>query len=222
MPHAENASRASTTQKRTRIQKEKEEAILDAALNVFSTYGFRGATIDQIASLANLSKPNVLYYFNSKEAIHRQLIDRILEDWLEPLLAIDPNGNPVWELRAYIRQKLELARDYPRESRLFANEILQGAPHIAEELQDLKTLVDEKSVIIRDWAEAGKIKAVDPRHLFFAIWSTTQHYADFDAQIRVVLGLPEDGEDHFEEAARFLDMLFVDGLVVAQPETAAP
>lgn len=205
--------RAAKTQRRTRIQEEKEEVILEAALEVFSVSGFRGTTIDQIAEAAGMSKPNLLYYFRTKEAIHRQLIDRVLSTWLEPLRAFDAAGDPAAEIRSYIRRKLEMARDFPRESRLFANEILQGAPHIEDELKGpLKDLVDEKADVIRAWSKAGKIRTCDPYHLIFSIWSTTQHYADFDVQVRAVLGQDQDGEDRFEDAARFLEGLFLEGL----------
>ncbi len=207
--------RAARTQRRTRIQEEKEEQILQAALEVFSQRGFRGATIDQIAEVAGMSKPNLLYYFRTKEAMHRALIDRVLDTWLDPLRAFDADGDPQAEIASYIRRKLELARDFPRESRLFANEILQGAPHIEEELKGpLKSLVDEKAEVIRSWAGAGKIADCDPYHLIFSIWSTTQHYADFDVQVRAVLGQDQAGESRFEDAARFLEGLFVKGLEI--------
>src|SRR5690606_1882081 len=106
-----------------------------------------------------------------------------------------------------------MARDYPRESRLFANEILQGAPRIAPMLVgELKTLVDEKALIIRGLIHEGKIASVDPRLRIFTIWATTQHYADFDVQVRAVLGADRGGEGRFDDAARFLEKLFLDGL----------
>ena len=104
--------RAARTQRRTRIQEEKEEQILEAALEVFSQAGFRGATLDQIADRAGLSKPNLLYYFPSKEAIHVQLIAGLLKVWLDPLRQLDPAGEPVEEILAYIRRKLELGSRY--------------------------------------------------------------------------------------------------------------
>lgn len=207
--------RAAQTQRRTRIQEEKEELILEAALEVFSQRGFHGSTIDQIAEVAGMSKPNLLYYFRTKEAMHRALIDRVLENWLEPLQAFDADGDPEEEIRSYIRRKLEMAREFPRESRLFANEILQGAPHIAGVLDGpLKELVDEKAEVIRAWIASGKVRDCDPHHMIFSIWSTTQHYADFDVQVKAVLGSGRDGADRFEEAARFLEGLFVSGLIV--------
>jgi TetR/AcrR family transcriptional regulator len=204
-------TRAASRQNPTRIQRAKTEAILEAALEVFSTHGFRGATLDQVAEAAGLSKPNLLYYFASKEEIHRVLLERLLDAWLEPLRRIDPAGDPLAEIDAYVRRKLEMARDFPRESRLFANEVLQGAPRIAEALSGpLRALVDEKARAIRAWTAEGRIAPVDPHHLIFSIWAVTQHYADFDAQIRAVLGTADGAR--FEDAARFLSGLYARGL----------
>lgn len=203
----------SATRGHTRIQKEKREVILEAALEVFSTNGFRGSTIDQIAEAAGMSKPNLLYYFRRKEDIHEALMHRLLDTWLAPLKELDNVGDPMTELRSYIRRKLEMARDFPRESRLFANEILQGAPRIMPMLEgELKSLVDEKVEVIKGWMRSGKIAKTDPWHLIFAIWATTQHYADFDVQVRAVLGADRGGEGRFEDAARFLEQLFLEGL----------
>lgn len=172
----------------TRIQQRNRAAILSAGLDVFSQFGYRGTTLDQIAEAAGLSKPNLLYYFASKEAIHSALLERLLDTWLDPLEALDPNGDPNNEIIAYAQRKLAMSRNFPRESRLFANEILQGAPHIDAILHtDLKVLVDEKAQVIQAWSEAGKIASIDPYHLIFSIWALTQHYADFDVQVRAVL-----------------------------------
>ncbi|MFC5385869.1 TetR/AcrR family transcriptional regulator [Aquamicrobium segne] len=197
----------------TRIQARRREKILEAALEVFSTHGFRGSTIDQIAVAADMSKPNLLYYFKNKETIHIQLIQRLLDDWLQPLRDLDPEGDPLSELRAYIRRKIDMARDFPREGRLFTNEILQGAPHTLDILQKmLKPLVDEKVGVLEAWMEAGHMVRTNPYHLIFSLWATTQHYADFDVQVRTVLGHGHDGDERFDDAARFLEQLYVHGL----------
>ena len=195
------------TRPKTRIQQRNSETILEAALEVFSQQGFRGATLDQIAEVAGLSKPNLLYYFTSKEAIHMALLSGLLVTWLDPLRAMDPQGDPVTELLGYVRRKLELSRDFPRESRLFANEMLQGAPRIREAIDgELRGLVQEKAAVLQGWMDKGRIARVHPVHLIFSIWALTQHYADFDVQVRAVLG-PEE-PDPFPEAGRFLEVLF--------------
>lgn len=202
----------------TRIQKEKQDLILEAALDVFSLHGFRGATIDQIAEAAGMSKPNLLYYFPRKEEIHKRLIAEMLEIWLAPLKEMDSDGDPIPEIRSYIRRKLEMSRDFPRQSRLFANEMLQGAPRVVDMLEsDLKALVDEKAKVITGWMDDGRLNRADPYHLIFAIWATTQHYADFDVQVRAVLGKDRGGEGRFEDAAFFLENLFMHGLVPKKP-----
>ena len=203
---ADQTSDQSADRPRTRIQRRNTEAIMEAALDVFSQHGFRGATLDQIAEVAGLSKPNLLYYFASKEAIHVELLSGLMDTWLDPLRDLDPKGEPVAEVLAYVRRKLDMSRDMPRESRLFANEVLQGAPRMMDAIQgDLKRLVDEKAAVIRRWVAAGKIAPVDPYHLIFSIWALTQHYADFDVQVRAVLG---EGHDPFPEAEAFLTGLY--------------
>ncbi len=190
----------------TRIQKEKTAQIYAAALSVFSAQGFRGATLDQIALEAGMSKPNLLYYFESKEAIHTALLEKLVETWLDPLRALQDNGEPLDNILDYVKRKLAMSRDYPRESRLFANEILQGAPRMHHFLgSELKQLVDEKALLIQRWIAAGKIRDVDPVHLIFSIWSLTQHYADFDAQVHAVLGADKDP---YADAEAYLVTLF--------------
>ncbi len=191
---------------RTRIQEKNRARVLEAALEVFSKHGFRGATLDEIAREAGLSKPNLLYYFSSKDEIHVTLLEGLVDTWLDPLRDLKEDGDPQQELRAYVRRKLQMSRDFPRESRLFAQEIVQGAPRMKEGLAtDLKALVDEKAVVLKRWTAAGKLAQIDPHHLIFSIWALTQHYADFDVQVRAVLG---EGRDPIAEAEVFLDTLF--------------
>ena len=190
--------------KPSRIQQRNRHIILDAALDVFSAQGYSGATLDQIAEAAGLSKPNILYYLSGKEEIHVTLLNQLMETWLDPLVELDAEGDPLSELLDYVHRKLDMARDLPRESRLFAGEILQGAPRMHPHLvADLKPLFDEKCAVIQGWVDAGKLAPVDPRHLIFSIWSTTQHYADFDTQIQVL-----SDQDPMEGARRYLDRLF--------------
>lgn len=192
--------------RQSRIQKKNRETILGAALQEFSARGYAGATIDQIAETAGLSKPNVLYYFTSKDAIHSELLEALLDMWLAPLRELRSDGDPTEQLLAYAKRKLQMSRDYPQESRLFANEVLLGAQRLTPILGGaLRDLVDEKSALISDWMKAGQITQLDPRHLIFSIWALTQHYADFDVQVRALLG---PGQDPFAGADLFLDQLY--------------
>lgn len=188
IPEKEAALDGTTDKKPSRIQMRNRRLILDAALEVFSQHGYRGATLDQIAEGAGLSKPNILYYFEGKEEIHITLLNQLMETWLDPLVTLDPDGDPLTEILNYVHRKLDMAHEFPRESRLFAGEILQGAPRMAPHLQaGLQPLFDEKCAVIGAWMDAGHLTRADPRHLIFSIWATTQHYADFAAQVQVLL-----------------------------------
>lgn len=191
--------------KPSRIQTRNRRLILDSALEVFSRDGYGGATLDSIAAGAGLSKPNLLYYFEGKTEIYVTLLSQLLETWLDPLIELDPEGDPVEELLAYVQRKLDMSLDLPAESKLFAGEMLQGAPRMGAHLQDeLKPLFDSKCAIIQNWIDNGRLAPVDPPHLIFSIWSATQHYADFGAQVSVLL----DNQDPADRASAHLEQMF--------------
>ncbi|NVK61579.1 MAG: TetR family transcriptional regulator C-terminal domain-containing protein [Rhodobacteraceae bacterium] len=195
--------------KPSRIQLRNRKKIMTAALEVFSQHGYRGATLDQIAEAAGMSKPNLIYYFDGKEAIHVAVLNALMDEWLAPLAEMDPEGDPLQEILGYIRRKMEMSRKYPRESRLFANEILQGAPRMAPHLEStLKPLFEEKCALIEGWAADGRLARTDARQLVLSIWAITQHYADFEAQIRVLIpdesGGWADANAHVEQLFRKL------------------
>ncbi|WP_120497626.1 TetR family transcriptional regulator C-terminal domain-containing protein [Kiloniella sp. EL199] len=205
--------RAGQTKKRTRIQAKNEAKILEAALDIFATFGFRGTTIDQIAQKAEMSKPNLLYYFRRKEDIYISVLERTLDEWLTPLTELNPDGDPIKEIGKYTSLKLQMSQNDPTASRLFANEILHGAPMIEHVLKgSLKDLVDEKAAVIHHWVKSGKLAKVDPYHLIFMIWATTQHYADFKIQMRAILGDEVDQPDYFEKAGNTISTVFFEGI----------
>ncbi|RLQ87110.1 TetR family transcriptional regulator C-terminal domain-containing protein [Notoacmeibacter ruber] len=187
----------------TRIQSQNRQVILRAAREVFALHGLRGARLDEIAARAKMSKPNLLYYFGRKQDMYVAVLEEVLRDWLMPLDALNPDGEPVEELGRYITAKMALSAEQPDASRLFAGEILAGAPHIRGFLErDLRQLVERKAGTIRRWVEEGRLAPVDPYHLIFTIWATTQHYADFDVQIRAVLGRQVSDPAFHERAAQ--------------------
>lgn len=196
------AARPVAARSMTRVGEANVGRILDGALMVFARLGFAGARIDRIAEAAGLSKANLLYYFRSKEELYLAVLTRTLEMWLEPLRELDAGRNPEEALGRYIEKKLAYSRSHPEASRLFAMEIMQGAPMLSRVLAtDLALLVERKVATIERWTQQGKLAPVDPHHLIFTIWATTQHYADFAAQIRTLTG-QDLGDDAFFEATR--------------------
>jgi TetR/AcrR family transcriptional regulator len=197
-----------------------EAKILAAAESVFAETGFSGATTAEIAKRAGVPKANLHYYFKTKEDLYRQVLQAILELWLGTGDLIKPDSDPAEALSHYIQAKIELAQQRPLASRVFANEIIHGAPQISDFLQnELRSWVDRKSKVIEGWIAAGKMKPVDPRHLFFMIWANTQTYADFAVQITAVLDREALAPADYAAAAKQVSAIILGGCGLTPPKT---
>lgn len=171
------------------IRQANRELILSAANSVFARAGFSGATTAAIAEAAGLPKANVHYYFGSKEQLYREVLARTLRDWLVPMDGLVPEADPRSALEAYVREKMAMSALHPNASQVFANELLHGAPVLGDLIRtELREAVRNKAAVIDGWIAAGRMAPVDATHLFFTIWAATQTYADFDVQVRSVLG----------------------------------
>lgn len=191
------------------IRQANEALILAAGERVFARAGFNGATMGQIADEAGLPKANLHYYFGNKQELYRAALARTLHDWLVPMDGLAPEAEPRAALERYIRAKMAMSVQRPDASRVFANEVLHGAPVLGELLRgELRTLVRRKAAVIEGWIAAGRMARVDPTHLFFTIWAATQTYADFDVQVRAVLGKQTLGpRDHARAADHVVGLI---------------
>jgi len=200
--------------KRSRIQIINQQKVLDAATEIFAKYGFRGTTIDQIADMAGMSKPNLLYYFKTKKEIYLAVLEQTLNKWLLSLQDWMVTGTPEETITKYIDNKFEFSRDHAPGSRVFANEIMEGAPILKTLLgEDLKRLVDENTRVIKGWVTAGQIRPIEPIHLMFMIWAVTQHYADFSAQIETLTGKTLADEDFYRQAKKTVTQIILSGIL---------
>ncbi|MDG3087770.1 TetR family transcriptional regulator C-terminal domain-containing protein [Vibrio hannami] len=192
-----------------------EANILRASEIVFAEFGYKGATMDRIASQCGISKQNLLYYFSSKELLYRTVLQNIVDIWLERMVFAEQyDATPEQVIEAYIRGKLQLSHDYPNASKVFAQEIISGAPIIRGYLKaNLKPLFDRDVQLVQSWVDDGRLRDIEPEHLFIAIWAMTQTYADFAAQIELVLGKNKLEQPDFERATKFLTEMVVQGIV---------
>lgn len=194
------------------IRQANEARILAAAERVFAGAGFGGATMAAIAEEAGLPKANLHYYFGAKQDLYRAVLAQTLQDWLEPTHVIHATADPKTAIEAYIRAKMALAIERPHASRVFANELLHGAPVVKALLAtDLRDLILTKAQVIAQWVRAGRMAPVDPVHLFFTIWAATQTYADFEVQVCAVLGHAELTPDDQVQATEHVVALLLRG-----------
>lgn len=191
-----------------------EGAILAAATRLFAECGFEGTTIAAVAERAGISKQNLLYYFPTKQSLYRRVLDEVLDDWLERMAHLaDGGGEPAEVLRAYVAAKLRFSREQPWASRVYAMEVIGGAKFYGEQIRArVVPLLRRDIEVFERWMADGRIARVDATHLLFALWAMTQSYADFAAQMTLVLDKPELGGDDFEAAERLIGDMVVRAL----------
>lgn len=201
-----------------RIRERNRERILAAAEAEFAQNGYKGATIQNIAERAGLPKSNVLYYFSTKKRMYSAMFDDILGRWNKVFTDIRPDDDPAEALATFIRNKVEMSRKYPLASRLFAMEIIQGAPFLLDHLRtNMREWVRGRADVIQTWIDQGRMAPVDPVQLIFLIWSSTQHYADFQVQILMVENKAEYEKRDFDHAASFLTEVILRGCGLESP-----
>ena len=203
------------------IRQANEAVILGAGERVFARAGFNGATMAAIADEAGLPKANLHYYFGSKHELYRAVLARTLHDWLVPMDSLVAEAEPRAALEGYIRAKMAMSAQRPDASRVFANELLHGAEVVGELMRtELRAMVRRKVAVVDGWIAAGRMAPVDSTHLFFTIWAATQTYADFDLQVRAVLGRSELGARDHERATEHVVGLILRGCGLLDREPA--
>jgi TetR/AcrR family transcriptional regulator len=200
----------SAREKRSDSRERLEQEILEAAKRLFAARGFGGVSLDHIAREVGTAKQNLLYYFSSKETLYRRVLHGVLDVWLSYMEAIAQNAdNPERALRLYIAGKLRFSREHPYDSRVYANEVISGAPLFAQEIRDrVLPALQADIAVFNQWAEQGICRKVDAAHLMVILWSSTQAYADFASQICLVLGKDEmDAADFAAGEELLVDMV---------------
>ena len=188
------------------------DKIFEAAELEFAQFGFKGTSMVSIARRAGIPRPNVHYYYKNKQALYNALLMRLLDLWNSAIQQMSAEDNPARALGGYIHAKVMLSKTYPLASKIFANEIIQGAPNLKTYLSgEFRDWLNGKARVIQQWIDEGKMDAVDPLHLIFLIWSSTQHYADFSTQVTAVMGKKALSDEDFEAVAQSLTHIILKG-----------
>ena len=210
---ARSAATKTAPQKPHPPRLDREQSILDAAERLFAQYGFEGVSLECIAIAVGISRHSLLYYFPSKDALYRKVLDRVLDLWLACMAAISVSDNPQEALSAYIAAKLRFSREQPAGSQVFTREVIAGAPRYAAVIeQRVAPMLREDLKTLEKWASEGRIARIDFTHLMFLIWSVTQAYADLAPQFAMLLGKPKLEVKDFAAAESVLTRLVMAGL----------
>ncbi|HRL94817.1 MAG TPA: TetR/AcrR family transcriptional regulator [Pseudomonas sp.] len=195
-----------------RIRQHNEEVILAAAEEEFARHGFKGTSMNAIALKAGLPKANLHYYFNNKLGLYLAVLANIIDLWDSTFNHLTVDDDPAEALSRYIRAKMEFSRKHLDASRIFAMEVISGGPCLSEYFnQDYRSWFNSRAAVFRAWIDAGKIDPIDPVHLIFLLWGSTQHYADFGSQICRVVGKSKLTRQDFNEAGDNLIRIILKG-----------
>ena len=199
--------------RRTDIRQQNERLILEAAEKVFAEAGFGGATMQLIADMAGLPKANLHYYFPTKEALYRRVVQNIFEIWLDAASSFDGAEGPVEGIGAYVEAKMDISRRHPHGSKVWAAEVMHGAPVIQDYLETtLRDWTEGRMAVIQRWIDEGKMAPIDPRHLLYMLWATTQHYADFGHQIETLNAGHPLSDRQWREATESVKQIILRGI----------
>lgn len=195
------------------IRQRNEKIIIAAAEQEFASFGFKGASMREIARRADLPKANIHYYFKNKLGLYLAVLSDIIELWDSTLSRLTPEDDPAEGLHTYIRQKIEFSRKHPLASRIFASEIISGGPNLEGYFDEgYVEWFNSRLEVIREWQKRGKMdQEIVPEHLIFMLWSSTQHYADFSFQIRSAMNKEELTKTDFDAAADTLSHVILKG-----------
>ncbi|AAZ28634.1 MULTISPECIES: TetR/AcrR family transcriptional regulator [Colwellia] len=203
---------ANLIKKTGNIRVKSQVKILSAARTEFVLQGYRGATVQSIADRAELPKANVLYYFKNKENIYHAVLENTLQMWDEGIGDIEQNEGPKVAIEKFIAAKVRMSFKHPEASKIYAMEVIQGAQHLKDYARTYqRQWVREKAKLFQQWIDNGEMVNVDPVHLIFLIWSSTQHYADFDTQILTIMNQADFEDDDVEKVIAFLSDIILRG-----------
>lgn len=200
------------------IRERNSDVILTAAADEFVLHGYKGTSMQSIADRAELPKANIHYYFKNKANLYQAVLENIMSAWNEVLADMNNDSDPATVLASFIRAKMQLSYTDPNSSKIFAMEIIQGAPHLKQYISnDMRQWVKDKTSVMKNWISQGKMHPIDPTHLIFMIWATTQHYADFNTQVLEVMNRREYDADDIEHITQSLTNIILTGCGLKSP-----
>jgi len=195
------------------IRRSNVEKILLGAEQVFAEKGFAGTAMADIAAHVQLPRSNLHYYFSTKTDLYSAVLLALLEVWKQDALCFETYDDPRLVLSSYIRAKMNHSRTRPHGSKVWANEMIHGAPTLGRALDaSLYDWAKMKEAKIRQWVQDKRILPVEPSSLLYMIWASTQHYADFDHQVMIINDHQPLSDIQFERAVQTVTSVILRGI----------
>ncbi|HAW17553.1 MAG TPA: TetR family transcriptional regulator, partial [Oceanospirillaceae bacterium] len=144
--------------------------------------------------------------------LYGAVLENTLNLWDNVFNELSSHDEPAYVLSRYIDAKIDFSRTHPTASRLFAKEMISGAPHLSAYLQqDYRQWFKQRMSVFESWVAQGKMDDIDPAHVIFMIWASTQYYADFEPQIIIANDTEQLTEQAFLDAASSIKHIILKG-----------
>lgn len=132
---------------------EMRDSIVKAATQVFTRFGFKKTSMDDIARSIRMGKSSIYYYFKSKEEIFQAVVDKeadLLRIKVNKI--IDGSDDSMSKLRAYVKLRMDLIKQLSNYMEILKNDDLMNLA-LTEKIR--KKYDDEEVTIIRRILEEG-------------------------------------------------------------------
>lgn len=148
----------------------KREQILDAAVTVFSTRGYRATLVDEIAQEAGVAKGTLYLYFQSKEQMYMEALRENIEKLHALTSARMEEASSTWDkIKALVAARLEFGKTHKDFLRIYLYEFAVSYAAQGKVSQRIKALVQKESdqlrCIFEKGIRAGEVRAAPPEQL---------------------------------------------------------
>lgn len=158
------------------------QAILQAALVEFAQEGLAGARMDAIAEAAAVNKALLYYYFQDKETLYGEILDRFFQKLSERVIAVcHQPGSAGHRFLSYARTHFDSVAESPYYAHIFMSELMSagrgGSTHLdrlfAEYMRPIGATVLS---LMQQGIDSGEFRAVDPNQFLPSAIGSIVHY----------------------------------------------
>lgn len=172
----------------SRVREKRVQSIMDAAEIEFASNGLNGTSVQNIADRAKLQKRQVLYFFQNKETLYKDVIERIFQEW-RSLNQTDWNTDPRQAISLYVDHLFEIARAKPHQNKLVMSDMLSGGRASLEIMEERgsKGIVGNTVAMLEKYMHDGVMRRTDPLAYLFQIWSAQHFYVAFRPEVEFLI-----------------------------------